>query len=113
MPLNARALDGMAAWLAGAAPYLALHSADPGPDGLDETSAVRVPADWPAPVNGDLLVLDKAFHGGAANGPISHVGLWSAPVGGLFYGSGELSGDLRFNAIGAYHIASLTINGAS
>ncbi len=110
MPLNDRALNGMADWLAGVAPYLALHSADPGATGVNETTATRVAAGWPPAINGGALTLSpKTFTGGAPNGPITHLGLWSAPTGGLFYGSGELAGDLVFNANGSYNMTSLTI----
>jgi hypothetical protein len=113
MPLNDRELNGMVDWLVQAAPYVSLHSADPGPDGANETSALRDLANWSDPVHGLLLLQDQLFSGGEPNGPATHVGLWSQPTGGLFYGSGQLTGDLRFNANGAYHVASLTINGAS
>ncbi len=100
----------MANWLAGVAPYLALHSADPGPTGLHETTATRVAAGWGAASNGGRLVIPaRVFTGGAPNGPITHLGLWSAPTEGLFYGSGLLVGDLSFNPNGSYNITSLTI----
>ena len=114
MPLNELALNGMANWLAGAAPHLALHSADPGPTGLNETSAARVPALWsPASNGGRLMIIDKVFSGGAALGPVTHVGLWSAPTGGIFYGSGLLAGDQTFNANGVYNITNVVVNGTS
>ena len=113
MGLNELALNGMAGWLAEHAPYLALHSADPGPTGLNETTATRVAATWPEPANGRLRVLGKTFTGGAPNGPSTYLGLWSAPTGGVFYGSGLLSNDVTFNAAGAYTVTDVQILGGS
>lgn len=113
MPLNELALNGMANWLAGVAPYLALHSADPGPTGANETTAMRVAATWPAPVSGVLVISGKTFSGGTPLGTIGYVGLWSAPTGGVFYGSGLIAGDTTFNANGIFNLTNLGINGAS
>ncbi len=109
MALNDRALDGMADWLAGVATYLALHSAEPGPTGLNETTATRVAAGWGPATGGRLLLPARTFIGGIPNGPVTHLGFWSAPTGGLFYGSGQLAGDQVFNANGAYNLEALTV----
>jgi hypothetical protein len=103
----------MANWLAGVAPYLALHSADPGPAGLNETTAPRVAANWPEPVGGALQIPGKVFSGGEPLGPITHVGFWSAPTGGIIYASGLLSGDQQFNANGVYNLLSANATGSS
>lgn len=113
MPLNDAALNGMAGWLADHATHLSLHADDPGGSGANETTAPRVPANWPAPVSGDLLVSNKDFTNGVPNDPAQYVGLWSAATGGTFYGGFLLSGDTTFNANGDYTVTSLTINGAS
>ncbi len=113
MALNERALNGMANWLAGVTPYLALHSADPGPTGLYETTATRVAAAWPAATGGVLLIVDKRFSGGEPLGPATHVGLWSAAEGGNIYGSGLVVGDTIFNANGVYNLTSVRIDGES
>jgi hypothetical protein len=99
----------MANWLAGVTPYLALHSADPGPTGLYETTATRVAAAWPAATGGVLLIVDKRFSGGEPLGPATHVGLWSALTGGTFYGSGALLEDQTFNAVGSFTIVQMRI----
>ncbi len=109
MALNERALNGMADWLAGVATHLALHSAEPGETGLNETTATRVAAVWTPASGGRLLLPGRTFIGGAPNGPVTHLGFWSAPTGGLFYGSGELTGDRVFNANGAYNLEALSI----
>jgi hypothetical protein len=109
--LNEVALNGMAGWLADHATYLALHSADPGSAGLNETTALRVAANWGLPESGVLTTGAKAFLGGVPLGPVTYVGLWSAPVGGTFYGAGELSGDQTFNGNGVYNIETLRVRG--
>ncbi len=99
----------MANWLASVAPYLALHSAEPGETGVDETTATRVAAGWTPASGGRLLLPGRTFVGGAANGPVTHLGFWSALTGGLFYGSGALAGDQVFNANGAYNLDALSV----
>jgi hypothetical protein len=99
----------MADWLAGVATYLALHSAEPGETGLNETTATRIAANWGPATGGRLTLPDRTFTGGAPNGPVTHLGLWSAPTGGFFYGSGELAGDQVFNANGAYNLDALSV----
>jgi hypothetical protein len=114
MPLTEGALNGMADWLAGVAPYLALHSADPGAAGDNETPAARVAATWPKAADGGrLMILDKLFAGGEPLAPVTHIGLWSDEEGGTFWGSGQLGGDQLFNANGTYNIVSVVINGVS
>lgn len=95
------------------ATHLAIHTADPGATGLNPAASARVAASWPAPSGGDLVITNKAFTGGAANGPATYVGLWSAVTGGTFYGSVQLTGDQTFNSAGEYTITSLTVNGSS
>ena len=113
MPLSEQALDGMAQWLADHATHLALHSADPGPTGTNETTALRVPASWSAPVTGVLTLNSRAFLGGEPLGPVTHVGFWSAADGGTFYGSAELTGDHVFNGNGVYNVSTLRIGPSS
>jgi hypothetical protein len=100
----------MANWLADVAPYLALHGADPGETGANETTASRVAAGWSAATGGgNLTIPGKTFTGGTPNGPVLYLGLWSAPTGGLFYGAGLLTGDVAFNPNGSYNLTSLVI----
>jgi len=96
-----------------AAPWLAIHSADPGSGGTNPASSARIAATWPAPSTGDLTITNKVFAGGGANNPATYVGLWSAETGGTFYGSAALAGDLTFNSAGEYTITNLVINGSS
>jgi hypothetical protein len=91
-----------------AAPYLALHSADPGTTGLNPTSAARVAASWAVSGAVATAAANLAFTGGAANGAVTYVGYWSALTGGTFYGSQALTGDATFNSAGQYTLTSLT-----
>lgn len=108
MTLTAAALDGMADWLADAAPYIALHT---GPTAAELTAANRVLANWTGSLPGQLLTQSRAFAGGTPNGPLRYVGLWSAATGGVFHGSFALDADsdLIFNANGEYVLNRLEL----
>lgn len=113
MALNDTALNLMADALAAAAPYLSLHSADPGPTGTNETTAGRGTAEWGAASGGDIAITAaEAFTGGASNGAVTHVGLWSATTVGTFYGSFPVTGDQSFNSAGEYTLDTYTIAGS-
>ena len=113
MPLNDTLLNIGAASMAASATHLSLATANPEPSGSNQATSARVAAGWGAPAAGDLTVTNKAFTGGAANGPCTHLCFWSAPTGGTFYGSVALTGDTTFNSSGEYTITSLTVNGSS
>ena len=112
MALNDAALTVAGSALSSAITHLAIHTADPGSTGLNPSSAARQPVTW-TNTNGDLTASNIAFTGGAASGPATYVGYWSASTGGTFYGSDALTGDQTFNASGEYTITSAAINGAS
>ena len=100
--------------LAAAAPFLGLATADPGVNGGNATSAPRRPAGWAQAVNGDVSIgAPVSFAGGASNGPVTHVTLWSAQTGGTFRGSLAIppGSDLSFNAAGNYSVDALTLAG--
>lgn len=115
MPLTDAALDVMANALKSAATHASLHTADPGTTGANPTAAARQPIAWDGPTSGGDLSLTgtEAFTGGAANGAVTHVGLWSALTGGTFYGGFALTGDQSFNAAGEYTLTEITITGTS
>jgi hypothetical protein len=113
MPLNDTLLNVGASAMAGVATHLSLATANPEPTGTNQATSARVAASWPAPSAGDLVISNKAFTGGAANGPATHVCFWSAISGGTFYGSAALTGDTTFNSAGEYTITSMTVNGSS
>lgn len=113
MALNDAALDLMAGALAGSALYLSLHSAAPSASGSNETSAARLAAGWSSASGGAISIsAARAFTGGASNGAVTHVGLWSAATTGTFYGSFPVTGDASFNSAGEYTLDSLTVSGA-
>ena len=114
MPLNDNGLNVMGNALRSAVTHLALHSGNPGSTGTNQTSAARVAATWTTTSAGDFsLTASKDFTGGAANGAVTHVGLWSAATGGTFYGSFPVTGDPAFNSSGQYRLNTLTIDGSS
>lgn len=113
MALNDTALNLMATALGGAAQYLSLHSATPDATGSSETTAGRQSAGWAAASGGDIAITAaKPFTGGASNGAVTHVGLWSAATAGTFYGSFAVTGDQSFNSAGEYTLDTLTIAGS-
>jgi hypothetical protein len=94
-----------------------LHTADPGTGGAsNKSSAAMLAPSWTV-VNGSggwNLATPLAFVGGAANGPVTWVSLWSNTTGlGVWYGNFQLTGDLTFDSTGAYTVASLPITGSS
>lgn len=114
MPINDTLLNIGVTAMQNAATHLSLHSAQPDASGSNETTAARVAAGWGAAATGDFATLtNKAFTGGAAGGPVTHVGFWSAASGGTFYGYLALTGDQTFNASGNYTITSLAVPGSA
>lgn len=114
MALNDTLLNIGVSAMQAAATHIAIHTAQPDAAGSNQSAAARIAAGWPAPANGDFGALTgKAFTGGAANGPATHVGFWSALTGGTFYGWLPLTGDQTFNSAGEYTITSVTIPGTA
>lgn len=111
MALTDAALDVMANALKSAATHASLHSANPGTTGANATAAARQPIAWDGPTNGGDLSLTgtETFTGGAANGAVTYVGLWSALTGGTFYGGFALTGDQTFNAAGEYTLTEVNL----
>jgi hypothetical protein len=112
VPLNTATLNAQLSNLATLAPYLSLHSADPGSTGTNETTAARVAASWGTPSAGSMAAAaNLAFTGGASNGAVLYVGLQSASSGGTFRGAYPLAGgsDTTFNAAGAYTLSSFSV----
>jgi len=95
--------------------HIGIATADPGTTGTNASAAPRVAAGWPAAANGDVVVTNKAFTGGAANGAIWGFTFWSAASGGTFRGSQILAAgsDASFNAAGNYTANSIAINSAA
>jgi hypothetical protein len=108
------ALNAMADHLASLATHAQLHTGAPGAAGTNNVAtSARQPIAWDAASSGDIsLTGTELFTGGAANGPCTHVSLWSALTGGTFYGSLDLTGDTTFNAAGEYTLNDITLNGS-
>lgn len=114
MPLNDAILTIGAQAMQDAITHISLHTAQPDGSGSNESAAARQAASWDAAANGDmLLTTDEAFTGGAASGPCTHIGFWSALTVGTFYGWLPLTGDQTFNAAGEYTLDSITISGSA
>lgn len=98
-----------------AATHAGLFTAEPNAAGTTNVATSgRQAITWTTAANGDMIVTaDAAFTGGAASGPCTHVGLWSASTSGTFYGYFALTGDVTFNAAGEYTLTSLTITGTA
>lgn len=109
MALNAAAQTAAGNGLAGVITHLALHTAQPDAAGSNQAASARVAVTW-TNTNGDLTSGSKAFTGGTASGPATHVGYWGALTGGTFYGWHALTGDQTFNAAGEYTVTQVTLD---
>lgn len=114
MALNSSGIQLGAAAIASGITYMSLHSGDPGAAGTSNTTAAARQACSLTASGGNIsLASAVAFTGGAASGPVSYVGYWSASTGGTYYGSQLLTGDSAFNAAGQYTITALTLTGSA
>lgn len=97
------------------ATHAGLFTAEPNAAGTTNVaSSARQAITWVTAANGDMVfTVDLAFTGGAASGPCTHVGLWSASTSGTFYGYFALTGDQTFNAAGEYTVTGLTVTGTA
>lgn len=95
--------------------HVSIHTALPNGSGSNESTAARQPITWATAANGDMVMTGGPidFTGGAASGPATHVGYWSAVTVGTFRGFQPLTGDQTFNAAGEYSINALTENGSA
>ena len=113
MPLVDAVLNDAADGAVATITHAQIHTADPEPAsgvGTEATSA-RLPITWDA-ATGTIASADAtlSFTGGAASGPATHIGLWSALAGGTFLGSHPLTGDQTFNAAGEYDVTNLSVD---
>jgi len=111
MALNDAGLDAFTASSPGAT-HVSLHTAAPGTNGANESSAGRLAITWSGPTSGGDMAAAAplAFTGGEPNGDIVAVGLWTAATGGTFLGWLPTTGDTAFNAEGAATVTSLTVS---
>lgn len=109
MGLEAYELDRLAADLAADAVLVSLHSAQPDSTGSNITTAAKMTPTW-THTNGVLqLSVSEAFTGGAANGAVTHVGLWDTGSAHFLGWYSITSGDTTFNSSGAYTLDNITI----
>lgn len=114
MPLNDTILNVGNASAQASMTHAQIHTAQPSVAGSNEAASARLPITWVTAANGDLIVTaDLLFTGGAASGPATHIGFWSALTAGTFYGWLPLTGDQAFNAAGEYTCTGITITGTA
>lgn len=111
MALNDAALNAGMTAIKNLITHVSLHTATPDATGSNASAASRKPVTWGTVATGDVSSTGTiSFTGGAANGPVTHVGFWSASTAGTFYGSQALTGDATFNAAGEYNVTGITLN---
>lgn len=114
MALNDTILNIGVAAMQAAATHAQIHTAQPSAGGSNEATSARQVITWVTAANGDMVAtVDLAFTGGAASGPATHIGFWSALTVGTFYGWLPLTGDQTFNAAGEYTHTGTTIAGTA
>lgn len=114
MALNDTILNIGAAAMQAAMTHLQIHTAQPNASGSNEATSARQAITWVTAANGDMVAtVDLAFTGGAASGPATHAGFWSALTTGTFYGWLPLTGDQTFNAAGEYTVTGISIPGTA
>lgn len=114
MPFNDTLLNIGAAAMQAAATHMSLHTAAPDANGSNQSAAARQAITWVTAANGDMVAtVDLPFTGGAASGPCTHAGFWSAASGGTYYGAYPLTGDQAFNAAGEYTVTGINIPGTA
>lgn len=114
MALNDAALNVGANAIKAAITHVSLHTAAPNASGSNESTAGRQAVAWGTVATGDFSSTAALnFTGATANGPITHVGYWSAGTAGTFYGSQALTGDTTANSAGEYTVTTATINSSA
>lgn len=108
MALNDAAMTAAGAGLAGAITHLAIHTAAPDATGSNLSTAAKVPVTW-TNTTGTLTSGSKAFTGGAASGPATHIGYWGGAGQATFYGYHAITGDQSFNAAGEFTVSQVTL----
>lgn len=96
--------------LTGVAVYVSLHTATPDATGSNQSSAARQAVSWSTSAGATTITTAENFTGGASNGAVAAVGLWSAASGGTFYGYLTITGDAAFNAAGEYTLDDLDLS---
>jgi hypothetical protein len=110
MALNNTAKAAALNHLGGLITHVSIHSADPGAGGTNELAVSRQSISWNTASAGNLDSQGTQTFSVDAGMTVSHVGLWSAPTGGTFYGSRALAAPETFSNAGAFTINDLDIN---
>jgi len=114
MALNDTILNIGATAMQAAMTHAQIHTAAPDASGSNAATTARLPITWLTASGGDMaFTADLNFTGGAASGPATYLGFWSALTGGTFYGAYALTGDQTFNAAGEYTVTAGTIPGTA
>lgn len=86
------------------APFVSLHSSDPGDTGAAELSAVTRQTGALAAFSAGARALTVASaHSVGAGQTVAYVGLWSALTGGTFYGSFAVTSE-TYGGAGSYQV---------
>jgi hypothetical protein len=107
--------NSMLAKLAADAPFLSLHSADPGATGTNELTGgspayARKAASWGTPAGGAMSPSAYPTFDIPAGSTVAYVGYWSAASAGTFCGSRPLSASETFTGQGTYTPSSIVEN---
>lgn len=100
--------------LGGVVLYVSLHTADPGTTGASEVTGgspayARKSVTWNPAASGNLDSANQPVFDVPASTTITHFGMWSAAVGGTFYGAGALSAAETFAAQGTYTLTDADV----
>lgn len=97
--------------LISAVTHISLHTATPNASGSNESAAARQLVAWGTVTAGSVSISGtEAFTGGASNGAVVAIGLWSAATGGTYYGHLTITGDQQFNSAGEYTVTGVTLS---
>lgn len=115
MALTVADRNAAAGAAAGAATYASLHTADPGATGAAEVTGgapayARRALSWGAAAGGQATTAAPVTFDVPAGTTVTHVGMWDAPTGGTFLGSGALPTPETYGGQGAYGLTTLAIS---
>lgn len=113
MPLTNPAKNAMLDHLAGLAVFASMHTADPGTTGASEVAGgvpayARKAITWNPAAAGNLDNNANPVFDIPSTTTVTHFGLWSAAVGGTFYGGADIT-DESFTLQGTYTLTDADI----
>jgi hypothetical protein len=115
MPFTDTAKNLMLNALGGVAGYVSLHTANPGAAGTSEIAGgapayARRAVTWNAAASANLDSSNQPVFDVPAGVTVTHYGLWSTAVGGVFYGGDPLSAPEAYGAQGTYTLTDLDLS---